>query len=64
MALYEIVLRFRDHDEVRLTDHDEYRVGDEIVVAGHRFLVSRREPLVDKGSADRFILELCDEKPR
>ena len=31
MPLYEIVLRFPDRDEIRLTDRNIYRTGEEVL---------------------------------
>jgi len=44
MPLYEIVLRFPDREEIRLTDRDGHRAGDEIVIAGRPFFVTGTEP--------------------
>lgn len=60
MALYEIVLRFPDREEVRITDRDGYRAGDEIVIAGRTFLVIGTEPPQAVHSAGRFVLEPRD----
>lgn len=53
MPLYEIVLRFADREEIRITDRDGYRAGDEIVIAGRPFLVIGTEPPQAVHSAGR-----------
>ena len=63
MPMYEIVLRFRDRDEIRLTDRNGYRTGEEIVVAGRRFLVTGSEAPEAESAEGRFVLEPCDERP-
>ena len=60
MPLYEIVLRFADREEIRITDRDGYRAGDEIVIAGRTFLVIGTEPPQTVHSAGRFVLEPRD----
>lgn len=60
MPLYEIVLRFPDRDEIRITDRDGYRIGAEIRIAGRRFLVTGDEPPEALGVAGRFVLEPFD----
>ena len=60
MPLYEIVLRFADREEIRITDRDGYRAGDEIVIAGRPFLVIGTEPPQSVHSAGRFVLEPRD----
>jgi hypothetical protein len=61
VPLYEIVLRFPDREEIRLTDRDGYRAGDEIVIAGRPFLVTGTEPPQAVHAAGRFVLEPRDE---
>ena len=61
MPLYEIVLRFPDREEIRVTDRDGYRAGDEIVIAGRPFCVIGTEPPQAAHSAGRFVLEPLDE---
>ena len=63
MALYEIVLRFPDRDEIRLSDCNGYRTGEEILIAGRRFLVTGTEPPVALSAEDRFVLEPCNDRP-
>ena len=60
MPLYEIVLRFPDRDEIRLTDGSGYRTGEEILVADRRFLVTGTEPPETVRAERRFVLEPCD----
>jgi hypothetical protein len=47
MAVYEVVLRFDDRDEVRLTDRP-LEVGSNVEITGNEWLVqsyeTRREP--------------------
>jgi hypothetical protein len=57
MAMFEIVLRFPDHDEVRLTDRDGCRPGDELTIAHRRFVVTATEEPRLAGAERRFILE-------
>ena len=62
MPLYEIVLRFPDRDEIRLTDGNGYRTGDEVHVVGRPFLVTGTEPPAAVGAETRFVLEPCDDR--
>jgi hypothetical protein len=57
VALYEIVLRFPDREELRLTDRNGYRVGDEIVIAGRLYRVVGTERPRAPRAASRFVLE-------
>jgi hypothetical protein len=57
MSLYEIVLRFADRDEIRLTDRDGFEDGDEVVIGGRRYVVTGREQPQVESAADRFVLE-------
>ena len=59
MSLYEIVLRFSDRDEIRLTDQAGYRPGKETTIAGRRFRVIGIEPPQAFGAEARFVLEPC-----
>jgi hypothetical protein len=61
VPLYEIVLRFPDRDEIRLTDRNGYRTGDEIVIAGRRFVVTGLGPPAAPHAESRFVLEPCDD---
>lgn len=61
MPLYEVVLRFPDREETRITDRNGYRAGDEIVIAGRTFLVTGTEPPQAVNSAGRFVLEPRDD---
>ena len=66
MPLYEIVLRYPDRDEIRITDRNGYEVGGEVVIAGRRFVVSGTEPAAAAGPQPvpvdvRFVIEPRDE---
>ena len=63
MPLYEIVLRFPDRDELRLSDRNGCRIGAEILIAGRRFLVTGEEPPRAVTAEGRFVLEPCDDRP-
>jgi hypothetical protein len=57
VSLYEIVLRFPDRDEIRLTDRDGFEEGREVDVAGRRFVVTGREPPQAPRAVGRIVLE-------
>jgi hypothetical protein len=57
VPLYEIVLRFPDRDEIRLTDRDSYEAGQEVVIAARRFVVTGTEPPQSASARGRFVLE-------
>jgi hypothetical protein len=57
MPLYEIVLRFPDRDEIRLTDYNGYHDGQAVVIKGRRFLVTGSEQPQAASAAGRFVLE-------
>jgi hypothetical protein len=57
VPLYEIVLRFSVRDEIRLTDRKGYHDGQEVLIAGRRFLVTGREQPQAASAAGRFVLE-------
>jgi hypothetical protein len=61
MALFEIVLRFSDHDEVRLTDRDGWQMGDELTIAHRRFVVTAAEEPELPGAQSRLILEPVEQ---
>jgi hypothetical protein len=63
VPLYEIVLRFPDRDEIRLTDQNDYRTGEEIQIAERSYLVTGTEPPAALRAEARFVLEPCDERP-
>jgi len=63
VPLYEIVLRFPDRDEIRLTDRNGYQDGEEVVIAGRRFLVTGTEPPRAASAVGRFVLEPCAADP-
>jgi hypothetical protein len=54
MAVYEVVLRFSDRDEVRLTDRP-IEVGGTLEVERHAWLVQSEEPNYEGRAAARFI---------
>jgi hypothetical protein len=60
MPLYEFVLRFRDRDEIRLGDRNGYQAGDELVIAGRRFVVVGTGPPENPDADERFVLEPAD----
>jgi hypothetical protein len=53
MAVYEVVLRFEDREEVRLTDRP-LEVGGNIRITGSEWLVQRCEPRSEHDRA-RYI---------
>jgi hypothetical protein len=57
MPLHEVVLRFRDRDEVRLTDRDGYQVGDEVDLARRTYIVVGSAPPKWPNASRRFVLE-------
>jgi hypothetical protein len=57
VPLYEFVLRFRDRDEIRVGDRNGYQAGDEIVIAGRRFLVLGHEPPENPNADERLVLK-------
>jgi hypothetical protein len=57
VPLYEIVLRFPDREEIRLTDRNGYHEGQEVVIAGRRFLVTGREPPHAASADGRFVFK-------
>jgi hypothetical protein len=57
VPLYEIVLRFPDRDEIRLTDRNGYRVGQEITIAGRSYRVTGTEEPRETSAGARFVLE-------
>jgi hypothetical protein len=63
VPLYEIVLRFPDREEIRLTDRNGYRDGQEVVVAGRCFLVTGSEQPQAARAAGRFVLEPRGRSP-
>jgi len=60
MPLYEIVLRFPDRDEVRLTDMNGYETGAEVVIARRTYVVVGAEPPQWPNASERFVLEPVD----
>jgi hypothetical protein len=54
LPLYEIVLRYDDHEEVRLTD-DPPAVGEEVVIAGRVWVVGEPELVHDPRAAARYV---------
>lgn len=57
MPLYEIVLRFSDRDEIRLTDRNGYRIGQKVTIAGRTFRVTGTEEPQGADAGARFVLE-------
>jgi len=57
MALYEVVLRFPDRDEVRITDRNGYELGQEVTIAGRPFRVAGKEQPGDASAVERFVLK-------
>jgi hypothetical protein len=57
VPLYEIVLRFADHDEIRLADRDGYQLGDEVIVARRTYVVVATERPQLPNASKRFVLE-------
>jgi hypothetical protein len=60
MALYEVVLRFPDHDEVRLADRDGYQPGTEVVIGQRTYVVVGTEPPESRNASERFVLKPAD----
>lgn len=60
MALYEIVLRFPDRDEIRLADRNGYQLGDEVIVARRTYVVAATERPQWPNASRRFVLEPVD----
>jgi hypothetical protein len=57
MAVYEVVLRFDDRDEVRLTDRP-LEVGSNVRITGSEWLVQQCEPRGERDGA-RYICVLA-----
>ena len=62
MAVYEVVLRFQDRDEVRLTDRP-VEVGSRLEIDGAEWLVESEEARNGNGGA-RFICVGVRRRPR
>ena len=62
MAVYEVVLRFLDRDEVRLTDRP-IEVGGTLEIEGSGWLVESKEPQ-DGQAAARYICVERRERSR
>jgi len=61
LALYEVVLTFPDHEEVRITDRAPV-VGDLIQIDGREWqVILEREPAGIRATA-RFVCELTREQ--
>ena len=57
MPLYEIVLRFPSHDELRLTDRDP-GVGGEVRVDGRPWIVvGEEEGIVHDDALKRYVVQ-------
>jgi hypothetical protein len=63
VPLYEIVLGSPDRDEIRLTDRNGYHHGQEVVIAGRRFLVTGREQARAASVRGGFVLVPCGRSP-
>jgi len=61
MALFEIVLRFRDRDEIRLADRNGYTVGQHVVIANRTYVVLGTEPPELPIASERVVLAAADE---
>ena len=57
MPLYEVVLRFADREETRLTDRNYYRLGRSVRIDYRRFRVVGVESAVNARVEARFVLE-------
>jgi hypothetical protein len=61
MPLYEVVLRYPNHDEIRLTDRDGYAVGVEVVIDYRPYVVVGAEPPQWRNASERFVLKPAAE---
>jgi hypothetical protein len=61
MPLYEVVLRFPDRDEIRLTDRNGYQAGGEVVIDYRRYVVVGTEPPQRLNARERFVLKPAAE---
>jgi hypothetical protein len=52
MAVYEVVLRFQDREEVRLTDRP-LEVGTTVQIGGQRWVVEGRD--AERGQSVRYL---------
>jgi hypothetical protein len=57
VAVYEIVLRFPDRDEVRLGEGDGYERDDEVVIGHRTFVVVGVESPEAANTSNRFVLK-------
>jgi hypothetical protein len=57
VAVYEVVLRFQDREEVRLTDRP-LDVGSELRIAGSRWLVEGQEARDGRADSSYICVEL------
>ena len=64
MPLYEIVLRFPDREEIRLTDRNGYRPGERVVIAQKAYVVLGTESPQAAGASERFVLMPADDRRR
>jgi hypothetical protein len=62
MAIYEVLLRFQDRDEIRLADTDGYRIGGEVTIARRSYIVVATERPAWPGASTRFVLEPVDRR--
>jgi hypothetical protein len=61
LPLYEIVLRYADHEEVRLTD-DPPAVGEEVEIAGRVWVVGEPELVRDLHAEARYVCTEARDK--
>jgi hypothetical protein len=57
MPLYELVLRYEDRDEIRLTDRP-VSVGQSVEIAGESWTVTLERDPEDGGATAQFLCEL------
>jgi len=60
VALYEIVLRFREREEVRLADRNGYVPGQRVLIGQRVFVVLGTEPPELPGATERVVLLAAD----
>jgi hypothetical protein len=57
VPLFEVVLRFPDRDEVRITDREGFRPGETVVIESRRFRVVETARPSNPRADERFVLE-------
>ncbi|NUR75350.1 MAG: hypothetical protein HOQ28_03560 [Thermoleophilia bacterium] len=55
LPLYEILLRFPDRDEMRITDRDGYELGATFRIGRRTFIVVGREDPTGAGADARIV---------